>query len=404
MSGKANWVVVAGWLAWGAVWAGVATGQEEAEIVVYGGTSGGVAAAIAGRRMGKSVLIVEPSRHIGGLTSGGLGATDIGNKRVIGGVSREFYRRVKGHYDQEIAWRFERPGDYRDARLTAGDDAFWTFEPHVAEAILRSMLAEAGVPVVFGERLNRATPLPVQSGRIAGLPLESGRIVSGRMFIDATYEGDLMAAAGVDHHVGREANAAYGETLNGVQAAHAIHHQLPPGVDPYVRPGDPASGLLPGVHGDKPGEDGSGDPRVQAYCFRMCLTDVEENRIPFERPADYDPLRYELLLRDFEAGQTRVPWSPTRMPNRKTDTNNRDGFSTDYLHMNYEWPEGDAATRERIFREHLSYQQGLMWALANHPRVPEAVRAKSRGGACVATSSSRDEAGLTSCTSARRGG
>lgn len=353
------------------------------DVVVYGGTSGGVMAAVQVRRTGKSVLLIEPGRHLGGLTSGGLGATDIGNKAAIGGLAREFYRRVKQHYADPRAWKYQRPEEYQSRRQRPDEDAMWTFEPHVAEKIMNDFVREAGVEVVLGERLDLQSGVAKQGNRIVSIRMESGRTFGGRRFIDATYEGDLMARAGVSYHVGRESNAMYQETLNGVQTKNAIHHQFQPKVDPYVVPGDPRSGLLPGVHAGPPGEEGSGDKRVQAYCFRMCTTDVPENRIPFEKPEGYDPLRYELLLRNFEAGETRIPWSPTPMPNRKTDTNNNLGFSTDNIGMNYGWPEADYATRERIFQEHLRYQRGLMWTLANHPRVPEHIRQEvSRWGQC----------------------
>jgi hypothetical protein len=208
-------------------------------------------------------------------------------------------------------------------------------------------------------------------------------VYAGKRFIDATYEGDLMALAGVSYTVGREANAKFGETLNGVQTRNATHHQFVPAVDPYVVKGQPQSGLLPGVHGESPGMEGAADQRLQAYCFRMCLTDAPQNRIPFEQPAGYDERRYELLFRNFEAGEKRIPWSPTLMPNRKTDTNNNHGFSTDNIGRNYTWPDTDYATREQILKEHLLYQQGLMWTLANHPRVPEPVRKEvGRWGNC----------------------
>ncbi|GMW03595.1 MAG: FAD-dependent oxidoreductase [Candidatus Hydrogenedentota bacterium] len=342
--------------------------------MIYGGTSGGIAAAIQAKRMGKSAVLIEPGNHIGGLTSGGLGATDIGNKAAIGGISREFYRNVKAHYENPDAWKQEAAKDYQNPRQTPGDDAMWTFEPHVAEEIFRRMLEEAGVTVLYGERLARPSGVVKKSMRIHSIQMESGLVVNGSQFIDATYEGDLMAASGVAYHVGRESNATYGETINGVQTSQAIYHQLLPGVDPYVRPGDPSSGLLPGVEGSPVAEDGTGDARVQAYNFRMCLTDNPENRIPFEKPQNYDPLRYELLLRNFEAGEARAPWSPTPMPNRKTDVNNNFGFSTDFIGMNYDWPDGDYATRDRLYKEHLLYQRGLMWTLANHPRVPEKIR------------------------------
>lgn len=354
-----------------------------ADIVVYGATSGGVSAAVQASRMGRSVVLIEPGRHAGGLTSGGLGATDIGNKAAIGGISREFYRRIKSHYDQACAWKFESQAAYNSHRQMPGEDTMWTFEPAVAEQILRDMLRETQVEVIFGERLDLRNGVEREANRIVAIRMESGRRFAGRMFIDCTYEGDLMAKAGVSYHVGREALSVHGETLNGVQTQRATSHQFMPNVDPYVRQGDPASGLLPGLHAGPPGEEGAGDDRVQAYCFRMCLTDAEENRVPFEKPAGYDPQRYELLLRNLEAGETVIPWSPTMMPNRKTDTNNNRGFSTDNLGMNYAWADGDYTLRDRIFQEHLQYQRGLMWTLANDPRVPEAMRKEvSRWGNC----------------------
>jgi hypothetical protein len=213
--------------------------------------------------------------------------------------------------------------------------------------------------------------------------MESGKTFSGRMFIDATYEGDLMAKAGVSHTVGREANSQYGETLNGVQTKNAVKHQFVAGVDPYLKKGDRTSGLLTGVHAGPPGEEGAGDRRVQAYNFRMCLTDVKENQVPFNKPANYDERDYELLLRNFEAGESRAPWNPILMPNRKTDVNNNHGFSSDYIGHSYDWPNADYAARGRIFQAHLDYQQGLIWTLINNPRVPQKIRDEvSRWGLC----------------------
>ncbi|MHB8971778.1 MAG: FAD-dependent oxidoreductase [Pirellulaceae bacterium] len=353
------------------------------DVVIYGGTSAGVAAAIQVQRMGKIAVLIEPGEHLGGLTSGGLGATDIGNKQAIGGLAREFYRRVWQHYQRPEAWQFQPANDYLSERQVAGEDTMWTFEPHVAEQIMQTLVGEAGVTVVFNERLDLRQGVVKEGTDIVAICMESGRTFRGHRFIDATYEGDLLAAAGVSFHVGREASSVYDESLNGVRTDQATYHQLQPGVDPYVTPGDPTSGLLPGVFPDPPAEDGSGDRRVQAYCFRMCTTDCPENRLPFEKPADYDPLRYELLLRNFEAGETQAPWHPTPMPNRKTDTNNNRGYSTDNLNMNYDWPTGDYSVRQRIFEEHLRYQQGLLWTLANHPRVPQQIRAEvSRWGNC----------------------
>lgn len=333
--------------------AGCRATVERYDVVVYGGTAGGVVAAVKAARLGHSVVLIEPGRHLGGLSAGGLGATDIGNKQAIGGMARDFYRRIGRAY---------------------GAEEGWTFEPHVAEHVFEDLVREASVPVVRGERLDLASGVRKDGVRIVTLTMESGRTFAGRVFIDASYEGDVLAKAGVRYHVGRESNATYGETLNGVQVANATKHQFTHAVDPYVVPGDPASGLLPGIEPRPPGPDGSGDARVQAYNFRVCTTDVPENRRPWPRPADYDARQYELLLRNFEAGDERVPWHPVPMPNRKTDTNNNFAISTDYIGMNYAYPDGDYATRTRIVQAHQSYQQGLLWTLANSPRVPGAVR------------------------------
>jgi hypothetical protein len=353
------------------------SGEHQYDVVVYGGTSGGIVAAIEVAKEGKTVILIEPSKHLGGLTTGALGATDIGNKAAIGGISRDFYRRVRAYYDNRPdAWKHERPADFKGRGHDQGEDTAWTFEPHVAMKIYRDMLAEAKVPVAMESRLDLNALVAKQDGRITEITLEGGTKVKAKVFIDATYEGDLMAKAGVSYHVGREANAKYGETLNGVQTKNATKHQFIKGVDPYVKPGDKTSGVLPGVQVEGPGEEGSGDHKVQAYCFRLCTTDVASNRGEWVKPTDYDPLRYELLLRNFEAGDHRVPWNPVLMPNRKTDSNNNFAISTDNIGMNYEYPNGDYATREKIFAEHLSYQQGLMWTLANSPRVPPGVQEK----------------------------
>jgi len=347
-----------------------AAAPQKADLIVYGGTSGGITAAIQAKRLGCSVILIEPTRFLGGLTTGGLGATDIGNKGAIGGMSREFYRRIKQYYQDEKVWiHSPKPKDN-------GEDTQWTFEPGVATKIYDAMITEAAVPVVFGERLDLKTGVKKDGARITEIVMESGARFAGSMFIDATYEGDLMAKAGVSYHVGREANATYNETLNGVQTARATKHQFTKDVDPYIIPGDPKSGVLPGIQTEPSGPDGSGDHRLQAYNFRLTTTDVAANRVPWPKPSNYDPMRFELLLRNFEAGDQRVPWHPIFMPNRKTDTNNNFAFSTDNLGMNYGYPEGDYATRAAIIREHVDYTQGLMWTLANSPRVPEKVRAE----------------------------
>ncbi len=341
------------------------------DVVVVGGTSGGIVAAVQAAHMGKSVVLLEGGRHLGGLTSGGLGATDIGNKGAIGGVSRDFYHRVYLHYKKEDSWVHQRREDYELREKWDSEKTWWKFEPHIAEAIYYDMIEEAKVPVVFGERLDLKNGVQKKGSRIVAIRAESGRVYRGKMFIDATYEGDLMAKAGVSYTVGREANSQYGETLNGVQIKNARYHQFEDPVSAYVKPGEPSSGILPCLHDDSPGVDGEADHRVQAYNFRMCLTDVPENRVPFPKPAGYDPLRYELALRYYETGWARVFGNNQWMPNRKTDMNNHGGFSTDNIGRNYDYPEADYATREKIIQDHVDYQQGLMWTLANHPRVPK---------------------------------
>ncbi len=348
------------------------------DIVVYGGTSGGVTAAVQAARLGKSVVLVEPTQFLGGLTTGGLGATDIGNKKAIGGMSREFYHRIWQHYSDPKSWTLQTREDYfakRPHGNSADEETMWTFEPHVATKVYADLIQEAKVPVVFGERLNLKGGVVKDGARIVKIVMESGRAFEGKMFIDATYEGDLMAKAGVSYHVGREPNAQYGETINGLQLAGAKSHQFVKQVDPYVKPGDPSSGLVWGVTPMPAGQDGDGDTHIQAYNFRMCNTSDDAIRVPFAKPDGYDEKMFELLLRNFEAGDERLPWAPTPMPNHKTDTNNNFAFSTDMIGMNYDYPDADYATRARIWRAHEDYQKGLMWTLANHPRVPEKIRA-----------------------------
>jgi len=348
-------------------------GQERYDIVVYGGTSGGVIAAVQASRMGKSVVLIEPTKFLGGLTTGGLGATDIGNKRAIGGLSREFYQRIYQFYLATDRWKCETRDEYFKNR-SKNEDTMWTFEPSAATQVFDEMIAQAKVPVVLGERLELKRGVVKDGPRILKIVMESGRTFAARVFIDATYEGDLMARAGVSYHVGRESNQTYGESINGLQVAGTIHHQFTKQVDPFVKPGDPASGLLPGVVPMREGKDGDGDHRIQAYCFRLCTTDDPANRRAWPKPTSYDESHYELLFRNFEAGDMRVPWHPLWMPNRKSDTNNNFAFSTDNIGMNYDYPDGDYATREAIWKEHERYTHGLMWTLANHPRVPAKVR------------------------------
>ena len=367
------------------VFATQTTGSPEAsetfDVVVYGGTSAAVTTAVQVKKMGKSVVIVSPDKHLGGLTSGGLGWTDSGKKDAIGGLSRNFYHRIWKHYQTDDAWNWQAKAEFGDKNQSPpgknGDGAtMWVFEPHVAENIFEELIEEFEIPVHQNEWLDRsASGVSVENGRIQQIRMLSGRTYSGQMFVDATYEGDLMAASGVSYHVGREANSVYDETWNGIQVGTLHHtHWFQKPVDPYVVPGDPASGLLPGISDQPPGEKGQGDKRIQAYCFRMCLTNHDENRIPFPRPEEYDPANYELLLRVFDSGWREMFRKFDPMPNHKTDTNNHGPFSTDNIGRNYDYPEASYERRKEIIRQHELYQKGLMYFMANNPRVPDDVR------------------------------
>lgn len=355
------------------------------DLVVYGGTSGAVTAAVQAKRLGYSAVIVCPDVHLGGLSSGGLGWTDSGNKAVIGGLAREFYHRVWQHYQKDDAWRWQQREAYgnkgQGAPAIDGEQrTMWIFEPHVAESVFEELVMEHEIPVYRNEWLDRDVGVVKKAGRIESIKMLSGLVVRGRMFIDATYEGDLMASAGVDYHVGRESSAQYDEQWNGVQTG-VLHHRHHFGavsepISPYVIPGDRSSGLLPRVSADPPGEFGSADNRIQAYCFRMCLTNHDANRVAFIKPASYDPGQYELLLRILKAGWREGFKKFDPIPNYKTDTNNHGPFSTDNIGFNYDYPEGSYERRKEIIAEHEQYQRGLMYFLANDSRVPEDVRTK----------------------------
>jgi len=360
---------------------------EQYDVVIYGGTSAAVTAAVQARKMGKTVVVVSPDKHLGGLSAGGLGWTDSGNKTVIGGLAREFYHRVWLHYQQPSAWVWQQSGEYRSGKRTktALDDATrtaWNFEPHVAEQVFEDFIREHQIPVHRDEWLDRTKGVEISHGRITSITTLSGRTYTGRMFIDATYEGDLMAAAGVDYHVGREAKSQYGEEWNGIQTGvlHHRHHfgHLKEKISPYVVPGDPSSGVLPRISPEPPGEYGAADHRVQAYCYRMCLTDAPENRVPFPQPAGYDPQQYELLLRIYAAGWTETFGKFDPIPNHKTDTNNHGPMSTDNIGYNYDYPDASYERRREIIREHITYQQGWLYFIANDPRIPADVQKEMR--------------------------
>ena len=356
---------------------------QDYDVVVYGGTSAGVIAAVQAKKMGKSVVLVGPDKHLGGLSSGGLGFTDTGDKRVIGGLSRDFYHRIWLHYDDEKNWTWQKKSQYggkgQGTPAVDGENrTMWIFEPHAAERVFDGYVKEFDIPLHRDEWLDRAKGVAKDGARIASITMLSGKTFSGKMFIDATYEGDLMAAAKVDYHVGREANAVYGETHNGAQPG-VLHHRhhfgvLKDKISPYVIPGDKSSGVLPLINPDHPGERGAGDKKVQAYCFRMCLTDVPENRIPFTAPEGYDPKQYELLIRVYQAGWSETYDKFDPIPNNKTDTNNHGPFSFDNIGANYDYPEASYEQRKAIIKQHETYQKGLLYFIATDPRVPEKTR------------------------------
>jgi len=352
----------------------------DADIVIYGGTSAAVTAAVQAKKMGKSVIVVSPDKHLGGLTAGGLGFTDTGNKEVIGGLSREFYHRLYMHYDKPGSWKWQQKSEYGNKgqgtpAIDGNNRTMWIFEPHAAEGVFEDLVKEHDLNILRNEWLDREKGVVVEDGKITSIKTLSGKTFTGKMFLDATYEGDLMAAAGVSYHVGREASSVYDEEWNGVQVG-VLHHKhwFQKNIDPYVIPGDSSSGLLPRISKEDPGKRGEGDNRIQAYCFRMCLSNHPDNRVPFARPEGYDSTQYQLLARVYAAGWDETFQKYDPIPNRKTDTNNHGPFSTDNIGMNYDYPEATYERRREIIKEHELYQKGLMYFLANDPQVPADVR------------------------------
>jgi hypothetical protein len=331
----------------------LASGQTRVDVLVYGATPSGIMAATAAAREGVSVLLIEPSHHLGGMVTGGLGATDVGNSRTIGGDTLAFFREIGAHYGEP------GPG--------------WRHEPGVARAIFQRRLDAAGVAVKLGERLRELDGVSVENARIVSIATESGHHYTANVFIDATYEGDLMAQAGVSFTVGREAVATYNEERAGIRAPVK-----------FGRPGSAFDdqGLIPYVV-EPHGEIGAADDRIMSYTFRLCLTRDPNNRVLFSRPDDYDPRRYELVLLeladkpDAEFGDY-VRLNP--IPNGKVDANNRPGVivSTNLPNGSWGWPNGSYAQREAIWREHESYLRGFYWFLQSDPRVSERIRNEAR--------------------------
>ena len=356
-----------------------------ADVIIYGGNASAIIAAVQVKKMGKSVIVLCPESHLGGLTSGGLGFTDTGNKEVIGGLARDFYRRIYDHYQQDKNWNWQAKSSFgnKGQGTVAMDGAMrtmWLFEPHAAEQVFEDYVKEYQLAVHRNEWLDRSTKgIQKNINAIQSIRTISGKNYIGKMFIDATYEGDLMALAGVDFHVGREANSVYGEQWNGVQVGVFQHgHFFKKPISPYRIEGDPSSGLLPEVASETPGPNGSGDQKIQAYCYRMCLSDHPDNRIPFAKPANYDPSRYTLYARVFASGWRETFDKFDLIPNRKTDTNNHGPFSTDYIGKNYDYPTATYARRAELNQAHKDYQMGLMYFLQNDPRVPVEVQTRMK--------------------------
>jgi hypothetical protein len=332
------------------------------DICVYGGTSSGVIAAYSAAKMGHSVLLIEPSNFLGGLSAGGLGNTDLGTGQVVLGIANDFYKSIGNYYGTSIKYKFE---------------------PHVAEAVFNDYIHEGNVNVLFRNRITKANLI---NNNIKSIDLESVdnnfiiKNIKAKYFIDCTYEGDLMAKAGVSYVIGRESNSVYNETLNGVERKLSWSHQFPDGVDPYKIKGNPSSGLLWGISTDALSSDGTGDKKIQAYNFRICLTNDSKNKIELTKPKNYDPLKYELLIRLIEAQPDKnniygyFNWS--FMPKNKTDINNNGGFSTDMIGMNYNYPEATYTDRALIYKDHSEYTVGLLYFLSHDNRVPESIRSE----------------------------
>lgn len=333
--------------------------KNQADVVIYGGTASGVMAAVAAAREGKSVVLLEPSKHIGGMVTGGLGATDVGNAKAIGGYSKEFFNRVLAYYVKKYG---EKSQQLKDC---AGG---FRIEPHVASHVLKEMMDEVKIKPMLGQRL---ASVEKKGKAIASIKMETGEVFAGKVFIDASYEGDLMAKAGVSYTYGREAASDYNESIAGVQK-HSPAHQWPVKVSGL----DAGGKLLPFIQSGNIDKPGAGDKKVQTYNFRLCLTQVPELRLPFPKPDNYDPKKFELLARylekkpDLKVGKLM---NPVKVPNGKTDTNNNGAFSTDYIGGNWDYPEADYAKREQSWKEHADYTKGFLYFLANDPRVPKAL-------------------------------
>ncbi len=339
------------------------------DVVVYGDSSGAVVAAISAKREGRSVIWINPTGFPGGMSASGLGATDfLSYRSTFGGIASEFYDAVAKSY---------------------GKDHVRSFEPHVGKKVFEQMIADAGVNVVYNEQLDR-TPgkgVTMDGKRITAITTLSGKTYHGKMFIDASYVGDLMAAAGVSYTVGREPESQYGEDMAGVRRGDTnprVHYgqkdkdHFIKDVDPYVKLADPNSGLLPHISKIEDLTNGQGDKKIQAYNYRVCLTTDPANRLPIEKPAGYREIDHELLLRNFDAGDPRLPALIEPLADgKKVDWNNMHAVGSDYAGANWEYPEASYERRREIEMEHQTYIRGFLWTMSNSPRVPEKIRTRT---------------------------
>ena len=356
----------------------------QGDVIVYGGTSAGVVAAIRAAQSGKKVFLVSPEENLGAMSSSGLGMTDSGKTQAIGGLSREFYKRVYQEYKDPKNWYAEKRSEFGGQgqgtkAINEKEKTMWIFEPRIASIVYNKWLAEyPNITIHKGQYLDRDNGVEMKNKRIVSITTLAGNKYIGKMFIDAGFEGDLMASAGCEYTTGRESNAQYNEDFNGYRDSlrHNYHNFGGVRVDPYKIKGDPSSGLLKYISAEKPLKNGQADKKIQAYNYRMCLTRYEPNKIAITKPENYNPEDYELCGRWFEADPNAHPLIISRMPNHKTDMNNKQAFSTDFIGENYAYPDASYEERARIAKAHKDYQLGLLYFFMTDPRTPKAFKEK----------------------------
>ena len=348
------------------------------DICVYGESASGVVAAIQSARMGKKVVLLSKNNHVGGLATSGLTATDMNRNDLIGGITKEFYNKIYTYYLKPESWRNQDRESFMTSTLKRtyrgkNDERQiqWVYESSVAERIMLDMLKAAGVEILFNHRLDLGKDIRKEENTIKSIQLENGKTIEAKIFIDASYEGDLLARAGISYTVGRESNQQYGETLNGIRVNYDQGKDLTK-ISPYIKEGNPKSGVLPYVTPKEWGKQGEEDKRVQAYCYRMTLTNDPDNRMAIQKPRNYQPQWYEIYSRMLKLEpetELQKIITLTPMPNKKTDTNHLDFFGA-----SYDYAEAGYKTRAEIEQLHKDYALGMLWFLGNDKRVPEHIR------------------------------